>query len=204
MERTSHLNGEAGWQLIYEIQPDDQPAESPSPLKLRPGDYVLTRDLRDEAHYREVGGAFMRAGAPAGEFPYYDEIFTDSCFGWCRTDGLYHTVDRGVGGITPDEGERRRRLTPEQVIAAAPAVTDAPDTEPEAAAPYTRSERAAWDRFVAVTLQAPGRSPWDAATIADRLLRLRRERFHHLATRGAQRPNREWFANTPKSGILRA
>lgn len=112
----AHLDGLAGWHLIYSLQ-DEQPAQDS--ITLRPGDYVLTSELRDEAHYREVGEAFVRAGAEKGEFPNDRWAMNQSIlpgFGWSPENGLYH----GQGASNGDEwGSSERHLTPAQVIAAA-------------------------------------------------------------------------------------
>jgi len=116
---SNHFEGEAGWHIIDTLQ-DEQTAQDQE-VTLRPGDYVLTSELRDEAHYREVGEAFMRAGAEDERatlrFSRWKEMET---LGWCQSDGLWLGREGGIG-IIGEGDDIKRQLTPDQVIAAAPA-----------------------------------------------------------------------------------
>jgi len=117
---SSHFEGEAGWHIIYSLQ--DEQAAQDQDVTLRPGDYVLTSELRDEAHYREVGEAFVRAGAEKGEFPDCSERAYQPYFGWGNNDGRINELcHASICGDDPDAWLNGRQLTPAQVIAAAPA-----------------------------------------------------------------------------------
>lgn len=62
-----------------------------NPMKLQPGDYVLTQPLvRRDSEYARIADVFLQAGVARGEFPS-TEVYDEPRFGWNEhTDALFH------------------------------------------------------------------------------------------------------------------
>ena len=97
---SGHLDG-GNWRRIEE----DDAAE---PVTLRPGDYVLTADIKDEAEFIAVRDAFVKAGAEKGVcWPHTEEGIWPN-FGW--------DVSGEINRWHPHNNLGLRQLTVAQVL----------------------------------------------------------------------------------------
>ena len=129
-----HLSG-GNWRRIEE---DDA-----EPVTLRPGDYVLTADIKDEAEFIAVRDAFVAAGADhswyGDNFKGYNfkELKNQECMGWAFDGGL----DGWKKCYYPYFG--KRQLTVAQVLG-----TDKPTFTPTPGWKLTRDGRKAYVGYV--------------------------------------------------------
>lgn len=79
-------------------------------VTLEQGDYVLSREIGDEAQYHAIARKFLDAGCSDNEYPSLDYLKGFPCFGWSG-NGLLH----GESSFKDS-----RQLTPEQVLGTVP------------------------------------------------------------------------------------